>query len=94
MVFKRLHLGTVSYGTDTMDEIQNHLVNAYTQVSGPSPAGISLPVCPVLLWPRGLAQAELQRGSFPGNASAWLCASLTYKPGNSLGTNVNSFSVV
>uniref|UniRef100_A0A4W2GLY0 Phospholipid-transporting ATPase n=1 Tax=Bos indicus x Bos taurus TaxID=30522 RepID=A0A4W2GLY0_BOBOX len=31
MVFKRLHLGTVSYGTDTMDEIQNHLVNAYTQ---------------------------------------------------------------
>ena len=36
MVFKRLHLGTVSYGTDTMDEIQNHLVNAYAQVSGPS----------------------------------------------------------
>ncbi|KAG5195528.1 probable phospholipid-transporting ATPase IIB isoform X1 [Ovis aries] len=31
MVFKRLHLGTVSYGTDTMDEIQNHLVNAYAQ---------------------------------------------------------------
>ncbi|XP_043299698.1 probable phospholipid-transporting ATPase IIB isoform X2 [Cervus canadensis] len=32
MVFKRLHLGTVSYGTDTMDEIQNHLVNAYAQM--------------------------------------------------------------
>ncbi|XP_036730274.1 probable phospholipid-transporting ATPase IIB isoform X4 [Balaenoptera musculus] len=31
MVFKRLHLGTVSYGTDTMDEIQNHLVNSYSQ---------------------------------------------------------------
>ncbi|KAB0357919.1 hypothetical protein FD754_002075 [Muntiacus muntjak] len=31
MVFKRLHLGTVSYGTDTMDEIQNHLMNAYAQ---------------------------------------------------------------
>uniref|UniRef100_A0A4W3HUA5 Phospholipid-transporting ATPase n=1 Tax=Callorhinchus milii TaxID=7868 RepID=A0A4W3HUA5_CALMI len=26
MVFKRLHLGTVSYGTDTMDEIQNHII--------------------------------------------------------------------
>ncbi|XP_068418744.1 probable phospholipid-transporting ATPase IIB isoform X5 [Eschrichtius robustus] len=32
MVFKRLHLGTVSYGTDTMDEIQNHLVNSYSQM--------------------------------------------------------------
>ncbi|CAF90077.1 unnamed protein product, partial [Tetraodon nigroviridis] len=25
MVFKRLHLGTVSYGNDTMDEIQSHI---------------------------------------------------------------------
>ena len=33
MVFKRLHLGTVSYGTDTMDEVQNHVRNAYSQVS-------------------------------------------------------------
>uniref|UniRef100_A0A8C0KRR5 Phospholipid-transporting ATPase n=1 Tax=Canis lupus dingo TaxID=286419 RepID=A0A8C0KRR5_CANLU len=33
MVFKRLHLGTVSYGADTMDEIQNHLRNPYSQVS-------------------------------------------------------------
>ncbi|XP_061026358.1 probable phospholipid-transporting ATPase IIB isoform X4 [Eubalaena glacialis] len=32
MVFKRLHLGTVSYGTDTMDEIQNHLMNSYSQM--------------------------------------------------------------
>eukprot|EP00070_Physeter_catodon_P029564 XP_028336458.1 probable phospholipid-transporting ATPase IIB isoform X2 [Physeter catodon] len=32
MVFKRLHLGTVSYGTDTMDEIQNQLMNSYSQV--------------------------------------------------------------
>uniref|UniRef100_A0A8C6US51 Phospholipid-transporting ATPase n=1 Tax=Neogobius melanostomus TaxID=47308 RepID=A0A8C6US51_9GOBI len=26
MIFKRLHLGTVSYGTDTMDEIQSHII--------------------------------------------------------------------
>ncbi|XP_075444652.1 putative phospholipid-transporting ATPase IIB [Ascaphus truei] len=32
MVFKRLHLGTVSYGTDTMDEIQNNIARNYTQV--------------------------------------------------------------
>uniref|UniRef100_A0AAX7W7P7 Phospholipid-transporting ATPase n=1 Tax=Astatotilapia calliptera TaxID=8154 RepID=A0AAX7W7P7_ASTCA len=37
MIFKRLHLGTVSYGTDTMDEIQSHIVQSYaqTQASGP-----------------------------------------------------------
>uniref|UniRef100_A0A667Z5W3 Phospholipid-transporting ATPase n=1 Tax=Myripristis murdjan TaxID=586833 RepID=A0A667Z5W3_9TELE len=28
MIFKRLHLGTVSYGTDTMDEIQSHIVHS------------------------------------------------------------------
>uniref|UniRef100_A0A452GZ47 Phospholipid-transporting ATPase n=1 Tax=Gopherus agassizii TaxID=38772 RepID=A0A452GZ47_9SAUR len=28
MIFKRLHLGTVSYGTDTMDEIQNHIISS------------------------------------------------------------------
>lgn len=33
MVFKRLHLGTVSYGTDTMDEIQSHVRSSYAQVS-------------------------------------------------------------
>uniref|UniRef100_A0A6I8S3S0 Phospholipid-transporting ATPase n=1 Tax=Xenopus tropicalis TaxID=8364 RepID=A0A6I8S3S0_XENTR len=32
MVFKRLHLGTVSYGTDTMDEIQNHIASSYSLV--------------------------------------------------------------
>uniref|UniRef100_A0A4W5M4I1 Phospholipid-transporting ATPase n=1 Tax=Hucho hucho TaxID=62062 RepID=A0A4W5M4I1_9TELE len=32
MIFKRLHLGTVSYGTDTMDEIQSHVVQSYAQV--------------------------------------------------------------
>uniref|UniRef100_A0A7N5JQE4 Phospholipid-transporting ATPase n=1 Tax=Ailuropoda melanoleuca TaxID=9646 RepID=A0A7N5JQE4_AILME len=32
MVFKRLHLGTVSYGADTMDEIQSHLRNPYSQM--------------------------------------------------------------
>lgn len=34
MVFKRLHLGTVSYGADTMDEIQSHVRDSYSQVSG------------------------------------------------------------
>uniref|UniRef100_A0A8C6URD0 Phospholipid-transporting ATPase n=1 Tax=Neogobius melanostomus TaxID=47308 RepID=A0A8C6URD0_9GOBI len=29
MIFKRLHLGTVSYGTDTMDEIQSHIIQSY-----------------------------------------------------------------
>uniref|UniRef100_A0A665UT83 Phospholipid-transporting ATPase n=1 Tax=Echeneis naucrates TaxID=173247 RepID=A0A665UT83_ECHNA len=33
MIFKRLHLGTVSYGTDTMDEIQNHIIQSYALVS-------------------------------------------------------------
>ncbi|XP_072267653.1 probable phospholipid-transporting ATPase IIB isoform X2 [Pyxicephalus adspersus] len=32
MVFKRLHLGTVFYGTDTMDEIQSHVASSYAQV--------------------------------------------------------------
>ncbi|CAG5956523.1 unnamed protein product [Menidia menidia] len=31
MIFKRLHLGTVSYGTDTMDDIQSHIVQSYSQ---------------------------------------------------------------
>uniref|UniRef100_A0A672GBZ8 Phospholipid-transporting ATPase n=1 Tax=Salarias fasciatus TaxID=181472 RepID=A0A672GBZ8_SALFA len=31
MVFKRLHLGTVSYGMDTMDEIQSHIIQSYSQ---------------------------------------------------------------
>ncbi|MFT7811527.1 putative phospholipid-transporting ATPase IIB isoform X1 [Arapaima gigas] len=31
MIFKRLHLGTVSYGTDTMDEIQSHIIQSYAQ---------------------------------------------------------------
>ncbi|XP_039695302.1 putative phospholipid-transporting ATPase IIB isoform X4 [Pteropus medius] len=33
MVFKRLHLGTVSYGTDTMDEIQGHVRASCLQVA-------------------------------------------------------------
>ncbi|XP_054237995.1 probable phospholipid-transporting ATPase IIB isoform X1 [Indicator indicator] len=33
MIFKRLHLGTVSYGTDTMDEIQSHISSSYSQVA-------------------------------------------------------------
>ncbi|MEQ2239334.1 ATP synthase subunit 9 [Ilyodon furcidens] len=38
MIFKRLHLGTVSYGTDTMDEIQNHIMQSYAQVTS-QPSG-------------------------------------------------------
>uniref|UniRef100_A0A674EZA1 Phospholipid-transporting ATPase n=1 Tax=Salmo trutta TaxID=8032 RepID=A0A674EZA1_SALTR len=36
MIFKRLHLGTVSYGTDTMDEIQSHIGQSYAQQSNSS----------------------------------------------------------
>uniref|UniRef100_A0A8C0JG03 Phospholipid-transporting ATPase n=1 Tax=Chelonoidis abingdonii TaxID=106734 RepID=A0A8C0JG03_CHEAB len=36
MIFKRLHLGTVSYGTDTMDEIQSHIINSYSQMHSQS----------------------------------------------------------
>ncbi|XP_029700720.1 probable phospholipid-transporting ATPase IIB isoform X2 [Takifugu rubripes] len=42
MVFKRLHLGTVSYGTDTMDEIQSHIIRSYAQgcqVTSQPPSG-------------------------------------------------------
>lgn len=31
-VFKKLHLGTVSFGTDTNDEIMAHLHTAYTNI--------------------------------------------------------------
>ncbi|XP_070194788.1 probable phospholipid-transporting ATPase IIB isoform X2 [Littorina saxatilis] len=31
MIFKKLHLGTVSYSTDTADEIMSHLKTAYSQ---------------------------------------------------------------
>ncbi|XP_066990962.2 probable phospholipid-transporting ATPase IIB isoform X2 [Anabrus simplex] len=31
MVFKKLHLGTVSYGTETFDEVAHNLTTAYTQ---------------------------------------------------------------
>uniref|UniRef100_A0A1A7XFN7 Phospholipid-transporting ATPase n=1 Tax=Iconisemion striatum TaxID=60296 RepID=A0A1A7XFN7_9TELE len=47
MIFKRLHLGTVSYGTDTMDEIQSHIIQSYAQVpsqpSGGAAAGGATP---------------------------------------------------
>uniref|UniRef100_A0A2K6S9M6 P-type phospholipid transporter n=1 Tax=Saimiri boliviensis boliviensis TaxID=39432 RepID=A0A2K6S9M6_SAIBB len=33
MVFKRLHLGTVAYGLDSMDEVQSHIFSIYTQVA-------------------------------------------------------------
>lgn len=35
MVFRRLHLGTVAYGMDSMDEVQSHVFSAYTQVTHP-----------------------------------------------------------
>lgn len=35
MVFRRLHLGTVAYGMDSMDEVQSHVFSAYTQVTRP-----------------------------------------------------------
>ena len=38
MIFKRLHLGTVSYTSDTMDEIQSHLKNVFNTAEG-GPAG-------------------------------------------------------
>lgn len=37
MVFRRLHLGTVAYGMDSMDEVQSHVFSAYTQVTHPGP---------------------------------------------------------
>ncbi|PNF40229.1 putative phospholipid-transporting ATPase IIB [Cryptotermes secundus] len=33
MVFKKLHLGTVSYGTETFDEVTSHLRTAYAQLA-------------------------------------------------------------
>jgi phospholipid-translocating ATPase len=33
MVFKRLHLGTVSFGSDSMDEVTTHLLTAFRQTS-------------------------------------------------------------
>ncbi|XP_069907785.1 probable phospholipid-transporting ATPase IIA isoform X1 [Oryctolagus cuniculus] len=35
MVFKRLHLGTVAYGLDSMDEVQSHIFSIYTQSQEP-----------------------------------------------------------
>ncbi|XP_072561479.1 probable phospholipid-transporting ATPase IIB isoform X2 [Paramormyrops kingsleyae] len=43
MIFKRLHLGTVSYGTDTMDEIQSHITQSYGQVSSNGSSTSSTP---------------------------------------------------
>ncbi|KAI4562801.1 hypothetical protein MJT46_011763 [Ovis ammon polii x Ovis aries] len=38
MVFKRLHLGTVAYGLDSMDEVQSHIFSVYTQQPQDPPA--------------------------------------------------------
>uniref|UniRef100_A0A8C9VUT5 Phospholipid-transporting ATPase n=1 Tax=Scleropages formosus TaxID=113540 RepID=A0A8C9VUT5_SCLFO len=38
MVFRRLHLGTVAYGMDSMDEVQSHVFSAYTQPTHELPA--------------------------------------------------------
>uniref|UniRef100_A0A8C5J0F5 Phospholipid-transporting ATPase n=1 Tax=Junco hyemalis TaxID=40217 RepID=A0A8C5J0F5_JUNHY len=43
MVFKRLHLGTVAYGLDSMDEVQSHIFSIYTQAQDPPAVkGLSL----------------------------------------------------
>lgn len=42
MVFRRLHLGTVAYGMDSMDEVQSHVFSAYTQVNGNVSSGKSV----------------------------------------------------
>uniref|UniRef100_A0A674EZG9 Phospholipid-transporting ATPase n=1 Tax=Salmo trutta TaxID=8032 RepID=A0A674EZG9_SALTR len=49
MIFKRLHLGTVSYGTDTMDEIQSHIGQSYAQ---PQPAQAPKAVAPKAAAPK------------------------------------------
>nr|CAB3224704.1 probable phospholipid-transporting ATPase IIA [Phallusia mammillata] len=36
MVFKRLHIGTVAYGVDTMDEVEMHLKHFFTSASQPN----------------------------------------------------------
>lgn len=38
MVFKRLHLGTVSFGSDSMDEIITHLKNSFSFDNNSTPA--------------------------------------------------------
>ncbi|XP_028316949.1 putative phospholipid-transporting ATPase IIB isoform X4 [Gouania willdenowi] len=47
MVFKRLHLGTVSYGTDTMDEIQSHIIQSYALVPPQQTSGTASGTTPV-----------------------------------------------
>ncbi|ETE66118.1 putative phospholipid-transporting ATPase IIA, partial [Ophiophagus hannah] len=38
MVFKRVHLGTMAYGFDSIDEVQSHIFSIYTQQSQEPPA--------------------------------------------------------
>jgi phospholipid-translocating ATPase len=40
MVFKKLHLGTVSYGTETFDEVASHLSTAYAQLAKQSSSDV------------------------------------------------------
>jgi phospholipid-translocating ATPase len=40
MELKKLHMGTMSYSSDTMDEIQTHLASSFEQELGKSPASI------------------------------------------------------
>ncbi|NXN18076.1 ATP9B ATPase, partial [Indicator maculatus] len=73
MIFKRLHLGTVSYGTDTMDEIQSHISSSYSQVphfinyspliSGEKPKPHQGPESSCCWALGGLSSAPLPRGS-------------------------------
>ncbi|KAG8131716.1 hypothetical protein E2320_009620, partial [Naja naja] len=42
MVFKRVHLGTMAYGFDSIDEVQSHIFSIYTQQSQ-EPAALKAP---------------------------------------------------
>ena len=39
MIFKRLHLGTVSYTSDTMDDIQSHLKSVFNSAESAAGGG-------------------------------------------------------
>lgn len=83
MVFKRLHLGTVSYGADTMDEIQSHLRNPYTQVS---PLGLGGRLRECQAWRAGLSLSHPLISKSP-NVFVLKHSVLIYKSGDSFWAN-------
>lgn len=58
MVFKRLHLGTVAYGLDSMDEVQGHIFSIYTQVR-PCSQRFSQRLCVFIIFSPGWPLATL-----------------------------------